>query len=28
MKETRRAFYHTLANAGFGREAIVIAVKP
>ncbi|MGD0143580.1 MAG: class I SAM-dependent methyltransferase [Rhizomicrobium sp.] len=28
MKETRRAFYRALANAGFGREAIVIAVKP
>lgn len=28
MKETRRAFYRTLAEAGFGREAIVIAVKP
>jgi SAM-dependent methyltransferase len=28
MKETRRAFYRALADAGFGREAIVIAVKP
>lgn len=28
LKETRRAFYRALANAGFGREAVVIAVKP
>jgi SAM-dependent methyltransferase len=27
MKETRRAFYRALADSGFGREAIVIAVK-
>ena len=28
FKETRRAFYRALANAGIGREAILIAVKP
>jgi SAM-dependent methyltransferase len=28
MKETRRAFYRALADAGFGREAVVIAIKP
>ena len=28
LKETRRAFYRTLAETGLGREAVVIAVKP
>ena len=28
LKETRRAFYRALAEAGIGREAVVIAVKP
>ncbi|MBU6297639.1 MAG: class I SAM-dependent methyltransferase [Alphaproteobacteria bacterium] len=28
MRETRRGFYRTLANAGLGREAILIAIKP
>ena len=28
LKETRRAFYRALAEAGLGREAVVIAVKP
>ena len=28
LKETRRAFYRALADAGLGREAVVIAVKP
>ena len=28
FKETRRAFYRALANAGIGQEAILIAVKP
>jgi SAM-dependent methyltransferase len=28
LKETRRAFYRALAQAGLGREAVVIAVKP
>ncbi|MEO7054133.1 MAG: methyltransferase domain-containing protein, partial [Rhizomicrobium sp.] len=27
LKETRRAFYRALAEAGLGREAVVIAVK-
>jgi len=27
LQETRRAFYHALAAAGIGREAVVIAVK-
>jgi SAM-dependent methyltransferase len=27
FKETRRAFYRTLADAGMGREAVIIAVK-
>lgn len=27
LKETRRAFYRALADAGLGREAVVIAVK-
>jgi SAM-dependent methyltransferase len=28
LKETRRALYRALAEAGIGREAVVIAVKP
>jgi SAM-dependent methyltransferase len=28
LKETRRAFYRALAEAGLGREAVVIATKP
>ena len=28
LRETRRAFYRALANAGLGREAVVFAVKP
>jgi SAM-dependent methyltransferase len=28
LKESRRAFYRALAEAGLGREAVVIAVKP
>lgn len=28
LKDTRRAFYRALADAGLGREAVVIAVKP
>ena len=28
LKETRRDFYRALAEAGIGREAVVIAVKP
>jgi SAM-dependent methyltransferase len=28
LKETRRAFYRALAEAGIGREAVVIATKP
>ncbi|MDE1940020.1 MAG: class I SAM-dependent methyltransferase [Alphaproteobacteria bacterium] len=28
LRETRRAFYRALADAGMGREAILIAVKP
>ena len=27
LKETRRTFYRALANAGLGREAILVAVK-
>ena len=28
LKDTRRAFYRALAEAGLGREAVIIAVKP
>jgi hypothetical protein len=28
LKETRKAFYRALAQAGVGREAVVIATKP
>ena len=28
LRDTRRAFYRALAEAGIGREAVVIAVKP
>ena len=28
LTQTRRAFYRALADAGLGREAVVIAVKP
>jgi hypothetical protein len=28
FKETRRAFYRALANAGMGREVVLIARKP
>jgi len=28
LKETRRAFYRALANAGMGREVVLLAVKP